>query len=133
MLRKPGGNLRRNALLAGVDPQDPVEHSLSSCCVERTAGNRQVADDVPVVREANLVAFLLNVNLKPVVVPIEKWRGDFGGRGQFLEQGREQSDMAWVLGGIMLILVVGIGIELLVFAPLERWVLRSRGLLVGAR
>ncbi|AEW97086.1 MULTISPECIES: ABC transporter permease [Streptomycetaceae] len=55
------------------------------------------------------------------------------GLGQFLEQGREQSDMAWVLAGILLILVVGIGIELLVFAPLERWVLRSRGLLAGAR
>ncbi len=55
------------------------------------------------------------------------------GLGQFLEQGREQSDMAWVLGGIILILIVGIGIELLVFAPIERYVLRSRGLLAGAR
>jgi NitT/TauT family transport system permease protein len=52
------------------------------------------------------------------------------GLGQFLEQGREQSDMAWVLAAILLILIVGIGIELLVFAPLERAVLRSRGLLV---
>jgi NitT/TauT family transport system permease protein len=55
------------------------------------------------------------------------------GLGQFLEQGREQSDMAWVLGGIFLILIVGVGIELLVFSPLERWVLRGRGLLAGAR
>jgi NitT/TauT family transport system permease protein len=52
------------------------------------------------------------------------------GLGQFLEQGREQSDMGWVLAAILLILIVGIGIELLVFAPLERWVLRNRGLLV---
>ncbi|WP_405721498.1 ABC transporter permease [Streptomyces sp. NBC_01537] len=52
------------------------------------------------------------------------------GLGQFLEQGREQSDMAWVLAAITLILIVGIGIELLVFAPLERRILRSRGLLV---
>jgi NitT/TauT family transport system permease protein len=51
------------------------------------------------------------------------------GLGQFLEQGREQSDMAWVLAAITLILIVGIGIELLVFAPLERRILRSRGLL----
>jgi NitT/TauT family transport system permease protein len=52
------------------------------------------------------------------------------GLGQFLEQGREQSDMGWVLAAILLILLVGIGIELLVFSPLERWVLRNRGLLV---
>lgn len=50
------------------------------------------------------------------------------GLGQLLEQGRELSDMPTVLAAILLILVVGIGIELLVFAPLERWVLRSRGL-----
>ncbi|MFD7631707.1 ABC transporter permease, partial [Streptomyces sp. NPDC059851] len=30
---------------------------------------------------------------------------------------------------IILILVVGIAIDLLVFSPVERWVLRSRGLL----
>jgi NitT/TauT family transport system permease protein len=52
------------------------------------------------------------------------------GLGQLLEQGREVQDMSWVLAAILLILIVGIGIELLVFAPLERAVLRSRGLLV---
>ncbi|MFB9637582.1 ABC transporter permease, partial [Streptomyces spiralis] len=31
---------------------------------------------------------------------------------------------------IILILFVGIAIDLLIFSPLERWVLRSRGLLV---
>ncbi|MER5451042.1 ABC transporter permease, partial [Streptomyces sp. NPDC002766] len=31
---------------------------------------------------------------------------------------------------ILLILFVGIAIDLIVFSPLERWVLRSRGLLV---
>lgn len=38
--------------------------------------------------------------------------------------------MPTVLAAILLILIVGIGIELLVFAPIERAVLRSRGLLV---
>lgn len=52
------------------------------------------------------------------------------GLGQLLEQGRELSDMPTVLAAILLILIVGIGIELLVFAPIERAVLRSRGLLV---
>ena len=40
------------------------------------------------------------------------------------------SDMAMVFEGILLILFVGIAIDLLIFSPLERWVLRSRGLLV---
>ena len=52
------------------------------------------------------------------------------GLGQMLEQGRETGDMSWVLSAILLILIVGIGIELLIFAPIERRVLRSRGLLV---
>ncbi|MEV7190278.1 ABC transporter permease [Streptomyces sp. NPDC093510] len=57
--------------------------------------------------------------------------GDLGvGLGQLLEQGRELQDMAWVLAAILLILIVGIAVELLVFSPLERWVLRNRGLLV---
>lgn len=51
------------------------------------------------------------------------------GLGQMLENARSNSDMPGVLAAILLILVVGIGIELLVFAPLERRVLRSRGLL----
>ena len=38
-----------------------------------------------------------------------------------------------VLAAILLILVVGIGIELLVFKPAERRVLRSRGLLTTGR
>jgi len=52
------------------------------------------------------------------------------GLGQLLENGRNASDMAMVFEAIVLILVVGITIDLLVFSPLERWVLRSRGLLV---
>ncbi|GAB2858944.1 ABC transporter permease [Streptomyces deserti] len=52
------------------------------------------------------------------------------GLGQLLENGRNASDMAMVFEGILLILIVGIAIDLLIFSPLERWVLRSRGLLV---
>ncbi|MGE7391327.1 ABC transporter permease, partial [Streptomyces sp. NPDC004126] len=33
---------------------------------------------------------------------------------------------------IILILVVGIAIDLLIFSPVERWVLRSRGLAAGS-
>jgi sulfonate transport system permease protein len=50
------------------------------------------------------------------------------GLGQFLHNGMSLSDMSMVLAAIILILLVGIGIELLVFRPLERAVLRARGL-----
>lgn len=52
------------------------------------------------------------------------------GLGQLLENGRNASDMSMVFEAILLILVVGIAIDLLIFSPLERWVLRSRGLMV---
>ncbi|MGW1077555.1 ABC transporter permease [Streptomyces sp. NPDC002537] len=50
------------------------------------------------------------------------------GLGQYLENARTDSDMPGVLLGIILILFVGIAIDLIVFSPLERRVLRSRGL-----
>jgi NitT/TauT family transport system permease protein len=50
------------------------------------------------------------------------------GLGQFLHNGMSLSDMPMVMAAIILILFVGIGIELLVFRPLERSVLRARGL-----
>lgn len=50
------------------------------------------------------------------------------GLGQFLHNGQSLSDMPMVMAAIMLIFFVGVGIELLVFRPLERSVLLSRGL-----
>jgi NitT/TauT family transport system permease protein len=50
------------------------------------------------------------------------------GLGQFLHNGMSLSDMSMVMAAIILILFVGIGIELLVFRPLEKAVLRARGL-----
>ncbi|GAA2914599.1 ABC transporter permease [Streptomyces thioluteus] len=50
------------------------------------------------------------------------------GLGQYLENARTDSDMPGVLLGILLILFVGIAIDLAVFSPLERRVLRTRGL-----
>ncbi|MEH0417556.1 ABC transporter permease [Streptomyces sp. B21-083] len=52
------------------------------------------------------------------------------GLGQLLENARTASDMAMVFEAILLILFVGIAIDLIIFSPLERWVLRTRGLLV---
>lgn len=54
------------------------------------------------------------------------------GLGQLLDQGRRSADLTAVLAGIAAILVVGIVVELCVFAPVERRVLRRRGLLSAA-
>lgn len=51
------------------------------------------------------------------------------GLGQLLDSGRQLSDMSLVVGAILSILVVGIAVELCLFAPVERRVLRRRGLL----
>lgn len=53
------------------------------------------------------------------------------GLGSMLQQSRELSDLAGVLGTILVILAIGILIELLLFGPLERRMLRSRGLAQG--
>ncbi len=54
------------------------------------------------------------------------------GLGSMLNQGRDLADMTIVLAAILLILAVGILIELLVFAPIEKRLLRRRGLLAGS-
>lgn len=53
------------------------------------------------------------------------------GLGQLLDQGRLLNDMSLVFAAILGILVVGIAVELCLFAPLERRVLRRRGLLLA--
>jgi NitT/TauT family transport system permease protein len=50
------------------------------------------------------------------------------GLGQYLHNGSSLNDISMVIAAIFLILLVGIGIELLLFRPLERTVLRARGL-----
>ncbi|MGB8651781.1 MAG: ABC transporter permease [Mycobacteriales bacterium] len=54
------------------------------------------------------------------------------GVGQLLDLSRQNSDIAGVIAGVLTILVIGIAIELCVFAPLERRVLRRRGLLAAS-
>ncbi|RLK46554.1 ABC transporter permease [Microbacterium telephonicum] len=53
------------------------------------------------------------------------------GLGSMLQQNRELADLAGVLATIILILAIGILIELVFFGPIERRMLRRRGLLVG--
>lgn len=50
------------------------------------------------------------------------------GLGQVMQNGRNLSDMPTVICVMILILVVGVVVELGVFAPIERKVLRDRGL-----
>jgi NitT/TauT family transport system permease protein len=53
------------------------------------------------------------------------------GLGAYLEEGSNFNNISKVIAAIFLILIVGIGIELLVFRPVERRVLRARGLAIG--
>ena len=53
------------------------------------------------------------------------------GLGSLLQQGRDLSDMGLVISAILAILVVGILVELLLFAPTERALLARRGLAKG--
>jgi NitT/TauT family transport system permease protein len=51
------------------------------------------------------------------------------GVGQILDAGRQRDDTALVMAAVVLILVIGIAVESAVFTPIERRVLRTRGLL----
>lgn len=51
-----------------------------------------------------------------------------GGLGQLLEVGRTLGDMSLIVASILLILVTGICVEKLVFAPVRKRVMRNRGL-----
>lgn len=53
------------------------------------------------------------------------------GLGTVLDEARSISSLPGVFVGILAILLVGIGVDLLLFAPLERRVLRRRGLLAA--
>lgn len=52
------------------------------------------------------------------------------GMGTLLDQGRAVADMSVVLTAVLIILLVGVVVELLVFAPIERRLLLTRGLLL---
>jgi NitT/TauT family transport system permease protein len=50
------------------------------------------------------------------------------GLGQLMNQGRDLSDAPLLYSGLILIFVVGVGVELILFRPLERSILDARGL-----
>jgi NitT/TauT family transport system permease protein len=122
-----------NGLVAGIDQVPPLFHR-----VGHVLGARGLAAVRLVVLPAALPGYLAGLKqgwafswrslMAAELIVFSPQLGP--GLGQFLDTGRQLSDMSWVMAGIVLILAVGVGIELLFFAPLERRVLRARGLLV---
>lgn len=120
-----------NGLVAGVDQVPPIYRR-----VGQVLGAGRVAMVRHVILPAALPGYLAGLKQGWAFA----WRslmaaeiiavggGIRFGLGGLLNQGRDLVDTSIVLAAILLILVVGIAVELLFFAPLERRVLRSRGL-----
>ncbi|MEV6210801.1 ABC transporter permease [Kitasatospora sp. NPDC051914] len=125
-----------NGLVSGVDQVPPIYLRAG-----RTLGATGLAGARHVLLPAALPGYLAGLKQGWAF----SWRSlmaaeliasspDLGlGLGRYLENQREFNDMSGVLLGIVLILVVGVAIDLLVFSPIERRVLRNRGLLVTTR
>ncbi|MEP7056027.1 MAG: ABC transporter permease [Actinomycetota bacterium] len=120
-----------NGLLAGIDQVPPLYNR-----VGRVLGARGFAAIRHVTLPAALPGYLAGLkqgwafswrSLMAAEIIAHSSRIGLG-LGGYLDDGRVNSDMAVVLSGIIVILAVGIGIELLVFAPVERRVLQRRGL-----
>ncbi|AGP54369.1 ABC transporter permease [Streptomyces rapamycinicus] len=123
-----------NGLVAGIDQVPPLFLRAG-----RTLGARGLVSARHILLPAALPGYVAGLKQgwafswrSLMAAEIIAKSPDLGlGLGQYLENQRNNSDMAGVLLGILLILVVGIAIELLIFAPIERRVLRSRGLLAS--
>ncbi|WP_425954964.1 ABC transporter permease [Xylanimonas sp. McL0601] len=120
-----------NGIVAGVDQVPPLLRQ-----VGRVLGAGRVAMVTDIVLPAALPGYLAGLKQgwafswrSLMAAEIIAVGGSIGfGLGQFLDQGRQLADMSLVFTAILLILAVGIVVELAVFAPVERAVLRSRGL-----
>lgn len=122
-----------NGLVAGVDQVPPLFLRAG-----RTLGATGLRHTWHIVMPAALPGYLAGLKQgwafswrSLMAAEIIAQSPDLGmGLGQLLEAGRTNSSMSQVFLAILLILIVGIAIDLLIFSPLERRVLRSRGLLV---
>ncbi|MGY0057543.1 ABC transporter permease [Streptomyces sp. LZ34] len=123
-----------NGLVAGIDQVPPLFLRAG-----RTLGARGLVSARHILLPAALPGYVAGLKQgwafswrSLMAAEIIAKSPDLGlGLGQYLENQRNNSDMAGVLLGIIMILFVGIAIELLIFAPIERRVLRSRGLLAS--
>ncbi|MFI8437510.1 ABC transporter permease [Streptomyces sp. NPDC079020] len=122
-----------NGLVSGVDQVPPLFLRAG-----RTLGATGLRGTWHIVLPASLPGYLAGLKQgwafswrSLMAAEIIASSPDLGlGLGQLMENGRNNFDMPGIFLSILLILFVGIAIDLLIFSPLERWVLRSRGLLV---
>ncbi|MCP2330100.1 ABC transporter permease [Actinoalloteichus caeruleus] len=123
-----------NGLVSGIDQIDPALPR-----VGRVLGARRLAAARHVLLPAALPGYLGGLKqgwafswrslMAAELIAISPQLGV--GLGTYLSQGQAFNDMPVVIAAILLILLVGMGIELLVFRPVERSVLRARGLAGG--
>ncbi|MFB7861759.1 ABC transporter permease [Streptomyces sp. NPDC056069] len=124
-----------NGLVAGVDQVPPLFLRAG-----RTLGATGLRGAWHIVMPAALPGYLAGLKQgwafswrSLMAAEIIASSPDLGlGLGQLLENGRNNFDMPGIFLAIILILLVGVAIDLLFFSPLERAVLRRRGLLVKA-
>lgn len=120
-----------NGLVAGIDQVPPLYRG-----VGRVLGAGPWAGARWVVLPAALPAYLAGLRQgwafswrSLMAAEIIAVGGSIGfGLGSLLQQGRELHAMSTVIVAVLLVLAVGVLVELAFFAPLERRVLRRRGL-----
>lgn len=123
-----------NGLVAGIDQVQPQLRRVGT-----VLGASRVQLSTLVVLPAALPGYLAGLKQgwafswrSLMAAEIIAMGGNIGfGLGSMLQQGRDLADLASVLATILIILAVGILIELSIFAPVERRLLRGRGLTAG--
>ncbi|UNK71058.1 ABC transporter permease [Microbacterium sp. H1-D42] len=121
-----------NGLLAGIDQVPPQLRRVGT-----VLGASRWQSATRIVLPAALPGYLAGIKQgwafswrSLMAAEIITIGGSIGfGLGTMLQQSRELADLAGVLSTIILILTIGILIELVFFGPLERRMLRRRGLL----
>ncbi|MET3948073.1 NitT/TauT family transport system permease protein [Arthrobacter sp. UYCu512] len=124
-----------NGLISGVDQIPPLYRS-----VGKVLGASRVQLALQIILPAALPGYLGGLKQgwafswrSLMAAEIIAVGGSIGfGLGSLLDQGRVLSEMTMVMSAILLILAIGILIELLVFGPIEKRLLRRRGLLTGS-
>lgn len=123
-----------NGLISGVDQVSPQLRRVGT-----VLGAGRVRQALYVILPAALPGYLAGLKQGWAF----SWRGVLAaeiiavggalgaGVGALLQEGREAQDLAAVLAAILVILAIGIIVELAILAPVERAVLRRRGLNPG--
>nr|WP_245631621.1 ABC transporter permease [Curtobacterium ammoniigenes] len=124
-----------NGLLSGVDQVPPLYGRVGT-----VLGAGRVERSVLIVMPAALPGYLAGLKQgwafswrSLMAAEIITTGGSMGfGLGTLLDQSRQLFDLSSVFVTIVAVLVIGMLVELAVFAPIERAVARGRGLLAGA-